>query len=511
LRRLGARTIDISNGAHGPWIFRTRVSKTTNADRYCRRRGQVARRDGTIDPDQTKIELQRSSDLDAPVVHLLWEDGAEPGDSYFALVDPSGGGDARGTTATDNAAHEATIRRAVSKRSTSYNYFATLSGLAGLAPTPFTEEPPGADERLVFEAMHRRFNRGSSASYMKFATEWGERVDREAKAAEGGLPCLRLRLKTIDMLYTWYDKKYKVADTADDPIVTDGACARIAQGQRKTRVEAAPAAMATARETWPPESAAFQTPLLSGHVPFGQRVTTPFNANAGVSAQRSTSWLAPRAPLRFAVGAPAAPPAQKPDGRRACSRCGRSRGEHATGEYGQFCRTAPPSSVLAARPPRPPLRPPLRQPPRDEPRRGWSAPTLPHDETRRGWSAPMPTPPLWPPPRDETPRGGSLSGNALEMALFWTNLTDAFARATPPRVFRRNAGTGHCWAEGVAFMHNLAFGTQMQPNFYLEMRAVAAMYMRSETYSAASYGFIYPRFVFLVSRSFPLRNGCQWG
>jgi hypothetical protein len=82
------------------------------------------------------------------------------------------------------------------------------------------------------------------------------------------------------------------------------------------------------------------------------------------------------------------------------------------------------------------------------------------------------------------------------MALFWTNLTNAFARASPPRVFRRNAGTGHCWAEGVAFMRHLAFGTQMQPYFYLEMRAVAEMYMRSETYSAASYGFIYPRFVF---------------
>jgi hypothetical protein len=386
----------------------------------------IRRPDGTIVESDRNVFLHKSDDLDAASIHLLQEEESE----MFGVVCAA----KPQVSNNDDATLLKKIRKSRAPQ-TSYGYFGEVSRLANKAPTPFTDEPSGADERQLFEELHADFNRANSDSYLKFATKWGERVYVEAERANRGEQHLQLRLKSISMFYDWYDKKYKVVHSSDDPIVKDGACSRIAQEQNKSRVSAQPAAPSVPRETRP--SASPCCPSISGHVPFGQRSSMPFN----LGALPQTNENATAAPLAFQVGVPAKPYVPRPDGRRACSTCGKPRGDHEVGHYGQNCNIAMPPPVSNAHPPQR-----MQQP------------------------APRFTPHFAPPPRPTT-------HNHL-----WG--FSSISRAWPPRVLRRHNPNGHCWAEGVAFMCCLKRGIPLPRDFHLHMRDVASRNMRSDTYSA---------------------------
>ena len=119
------------------------------------------------------------------------------------------------------------IQPAIKRRQSGIDFLQSISGLGALTPEPFYDKPsrpsapdPSADERLVFEEMHRNYDRqnsdaSSKRSYSAFARDWTELCKAEAVKRMLGEPARMLRLKTKAHLTQYYDRLQENLASAD--------------------------------------------------------------------------------------------------------------------------------------------------------------------------------------------------------------------------------------------------------------------------------------------------------
>lgn len=184
----------------------------------------MVRSDRRILKSERKIELHQHRgvdggwDLDADQVHVAWHlDDRGIGQHFDAIKEQSEEGD----SGAGSGVTKYTMRNRIDKRMTSFNHIAEISRLKDVAPAPFDLGPSGADERTLFESMHHKYKRETSASYERFASAWAERVLEERRKEINGETFLNLRLKTIKMLYEEHDRRYIIEDTINDMTVED--------------------------------------------------------------------------------------------------------------------------------------------------------------------------------------------------------------------------------------------------------------------------------------------------